>query len=103
MSKFKTTIPVDVAGLIQILPKGSSIGPVTLRKDNSAVDVEWEHDDYVTPYTFAVECADPTMLAKKPEIRSQKSAPVSGHEAASPLPEEAPLAEARSVKKKKNS
>lgn len=113
MSKFKTSIPVQVEELIGRLPKGSSINGVTLRKDNSAVDVEWEHDNLQTPYTFAVDCPDvenPPVIKPKAKAESGKresgnapTPPVSGQAPDSPSQETAPAAEAPRVKKTKRS
>lgn len=106
MSKYKTTIPVDVAGLIQNLPKGSSINGVTLRDDRSGVDVLWEHDDYTTPYTFAVECPDPMVLKRtvqSPKSKVQSEVPVSGQEAKVVSLEVGDAAKAPVVKKKNRS
>lgn len=116
MSKFKTTIPVDLDGVLSKLPKGSAVLGITLREDKKAVEVVWDHDQFRTPYTFPVDCPDPenppvTAPTKpepepapasgqeadsvsQPEPVAADAAPVSGQGADSPSQPQAPAADA---------
>lgn len=53
MSKFKTAIAVDVESVKGLLPKGSFLHGVEWNKDNSSVELTWEHDALKTKYSFA--------------------------------------------------
>jgi len=55
MSKFKTAIPVDVEAVKKLLPAGSFIHGVEWNKDTSSVELTWEHDKVVTPFSFAAD------------------------------------------------
>ena len=66
MSKFKTTILVDVAGVLAVLPKGSAVTNVSMTDDRRGISVFWEHDDFKTLYVFPVDCPDPRHPPVKP-------------------------------------
>lgn len=55
MSKFITSIPVDVEAIKAILPDRSYVHGATFNPQEGRVELVWEHDDYRTPYTFPVE------------------------------------------------
>ncbi len=61
MSKFKTSIPVDVAGVKQLLPEGSHIDGVTFDESAGTVSVHWQHDRFRTPFDHAVEFPMPNL------------------------------------------
>lgn len=56
MSKFRTTIPVDIERITKALPARSFVNEVTFDGEN--VIVQWENDDYSTAFTYAVEWSD---------------------------------------------
>lgn len=56
MSKFKTSIPVDVEAIKNGLPARSFVHGVAF--DGQSVTVEWENDHFKTPYTFSVDWPD---------------------------------------------
>lgn len=78
MSKFKTTLPIQVNELVATLPRGCAVLEIKLREDLRGVDVIWDHDKFHTGFTFPVDCPDPS----NPPV---KLAP-------SPLPPETALA-----------
>ena len=53
MSKFKTSIPVDVSQITNLLPARASV--LEIRFEGSAITVEWDDDDLVTPYMYALD------------------------------------------------
>lgn len=55
MSKFKTSIKVDVAAVLAALPPYTYVHGVTFDRESSSVQVEWENDNLRTPHTFATE------------------------------------------------
>lgn len=55
MSKFVTTIPVDVHGVLALLPKRATPLDVRFDPELEVVAVEWDDDDLVTPFTFPLE------------------------------------------------
>lgn len=55
MSKFVTTIAVDVKGVLQALPARGTPLDVRFNPEASTVEVEWDDDDFETGYTFPVE------------------------------------------------
>lgn len=55
MSKFVTAIPVDVHGVLALLPKRATPLDVRFDPELEVVAVEWDDDDLVTPFTFPVE------------------------------------------------
>lgn len=65
MSRFKTSIPVDVAAVIKLLPARSYVEAVTLSADRASVELVWGCDDLVTPYTFPVECSVADLQARR--------------------------------------
>lgn len=54
VSKFFTPIPVAVQQVIDALPAGCARGPLVWNKDTNCLEVHWEHDKLVTPWTFPV-------------------------------------------------
>lgn len=67
MSKFTTHIPVAVEDVIETLPKGSHVNGTSISQDKRSFVVEWENDEWRTPYTMAVE-VPPEMLTGKTEL-----------------------------------
>ena len=55
MSQFTTSIPVNIEKVTKLLPDGHHFIGITFDKENSKVDVNWEHDKLVTGRTFAVD------------------------------------------------
>ena len=55
MSKFVTSLPVDVDSLIAKLPSGAVVHEIILRPGHQAVDVVWDCDDYRSKVTFPIE------------------------------------------------
>ena len=58
MSKFTTTIPVLVDEALAKLPAGAFVHPVSgvnISPDKRSLVIEWEHDDFKTPYSRPVE------------------------------------------------
>lgn len=54
MSKFRTLIPVDIATLKKMLPDGATVHLVGWDYDLDQVHIDWEHDDFVTPFDHAI-------------------------------------------------
>lgn len=55
MSKFKTTIPVDVAAVKKLLPAGAFFDGVSFDDETNSVEVRWQHDPFKTPFDHAIE------------------------------------------------
>lgn len=55
MSKFKTTIPVDVEAVRRLLPPGSYVDDVVFDDAGEQVELHWQHDAFKTPFDHAVE------------------------------------------------
>lgn len=89
MSKFRTVLAVDVAGVLACLPKGSAVTNISLNDDRTGISIFWEHDDFKTLYSFPVDCPDPG------------NPPVSGHKLIAPLPVPAVAVERGRGKKKR--
>lgn len=66
MSKFTTTIPVSVEAVTGSMPKGSFLNEVKLGDDKKSVVIEWENDDYKTPFTGPVELSPLVLEGKEP-------------------------------------
>jgi len=66
MSKFSTTIPTTVDELLQALPRGAILNRLRLSDDQRSIVLEWEHDDFRTPYTGAIEVAPTCLTGKQP-------------------------------------
>lgn len=112
MSKFKTSIPVDLDAIKKALPARSFINSVEF--DGDRVSVQWENDDFKTPYTFPVEWQDLSAIpagvcdlknapaAPKPEVKEAPKmyAPVSGQQTSSQSQPAAKPDDAARVKKK---
>lgn len=96
MSKFKTAIPVDVEAVKQLLPAGSFIHGVEWNKDNSSVELTWEHDQFRTKYSFAVDrTIDQLRAERKAEGRvlgAVEQFEKAGGAASTPAPEAAAAA-----------
>jgi hypothetical protein len=97
MSKFRTTITVDINALVRRLPPRSAVTQITLRDDMTGVDVEWENDDFKTPYTVPVDWQNPPAV---PEGVTGPTAALSGHPGNFVSPPDARQADARTRKKK---
>lgn len=67
MSKFKTTLPVNVAEIIGKLPKASFVHSVTLLPDRTGVEIVWDCDALKTAYTFPIEYPLERLLEQVPE------------------------------------
>lgn len=65
MSKFVTVIPVDVHGVLELLPARAVPLDVRFDPEASVVEVEWDDDDFETGFTFPVEFARELLKAKK--------------------------------------
>lgn len=112
MSKFQTSIPVDLATIKNALPPRSFVNDVVF--DGERVIVNWENDDYQTPYTFPVEWRDLNQVPAgvrhgttpaAPKAPAQRATPkmypaVSGQQTSSPSPQKAKPDDAAAVKKK---
>ena len=103
MSKFVTSVPVDVARLIARLPSGSYVHEVTLNADRSAVDVLWDHDDFQTKVTFPTEwpAGEPPPAGVVTVVRERVPEPIPGvsrQTAAAPLNETPAVAQPRTKK-----
>lgn len=76
MSKFKTSIPVDLDAIKNALPGRSFINSIEFDRERGTVSVLWENDDFKTPYTFPVDWQD---LAKIPagvcDVKNMPAAP----------------------------
>jgi hypothetical protein len=64
MSKFKTTIPVDVEQVKKLLPPGAHLDGVTFDAGNNSVEVRWQHDGFRTPLDHAVEYPLAKLIAQ---------------------------------------
>jgi hypothetical protein len=53
MSKFVTSLPLDIEAIKELLPAGSDFSSVEWNKAESRLDFFWEHDKLKTPFTFA--------------------------------------------------
>lgn len=98
MSKFRTVIPVDIKGLLAKLPAASFVDSISMLPDGSGVAVEWQNDNYRTPYTYPVDCPEPGKLAPVGAYGAQPS--MSGQRPNSPSQQTKPAADAARVKKK---
>lgn len=65
MSKFSTTIPVNVEEVIKSLPENSFLHGVRIGDDKKSVVVEWENDNWRTPYTVPVEVQPDALTGKE--------------------------------------
>lgn len=65
MSKFITSISVDLPSVVKALPAGSYLHAVRLNPVTSVVEVEWEHDAFKTPWTFCTEFPLGDLLGKR--------------------------------------
>jgi|GEM_PF-6754314 len=81
MSKFITTIKVPVETIKAALPKRAFVHSVTLGDDNESVVVEWDCDQWNTPFSVPVEVS----LA---QLENTKTLPKSVIVALPPAPEE---------------
>lgn len=96
MSKFKTSIPVDVDAIKKLLPEGAYVHGVEWDEEQKDVNVLWEHDAFKTPVDFPVEFPRVNLEEQKlPEgvtLRKPEGAEVPP--ANKPLPEGTPPAAA---------
>src|SRR5579862_5521555 len=74
MSKFQTTITVDLKAVLDQLPERSFVNGILFDGEN--VIVHWENDDYTTPYTFPLEW-DPKQGELPQHVTKGARAPVS--------------------------
>lgn len=63
MSKFITSIPVDLSALRAAIPAGSWIGKAKLDESGSQITLEWEHDRYNHALSIAVPFHMETLMA----------------------------------------
>lgn len=66
MSKFQTTIPTDLSSVMASLPKGAFFNSTRLSEDRQSLVIEWEHDDWKTPYTVPVELSPAVLRGDEP-------------------------------------
>lgn len=66
MSKFTTTIPVDVQAVKDSLPKQSHIHRTHISADGHSLVLEWENDEWRTPYTVNMEVSPDALAGKEP-------------------------------------
>ena len=78
MSRFKTTILVDVEAVKASLPKNAFIHGIRFVETPPSVELEWEHDDLKTPYTFSMEFSAADLQAKKLPADVKYTAPAKG-------------------------
>ena len=55
MSKFLTKIPVDIDAVTGLFPAKSTVIEAKLSEDGKHVEIEWENDWRISPFTFSVE------------------------------------------------
>ncbi len=67
MSKFITSIPIDVESIKGKLPKGCFIHSISWNAEKSKLEITWEHHKLVTPYTFPVEFPVYNLSGKLPK------------------------------------
>lgn len=80
MSKFKTTIlvQVDVDGVKKNLPKGSFLHRIEFLDGPPRVEIEWEHDAFLTKYMFPVEFPPENLTSHKLPEGVKMLLPVNG-------------------------
>ena len=78
MSKFKTSIPVDIKRVTDALPLSSYLEGVQFNRESSTVEVLWENDRLRTPFTFASEWP----AEKLPEARETVAKALAAEESA---------------------
>lgn len=66
MSKFTTTVPTGFNDVLTTLPKGSFFTATRLSDDRKSLIIEWENDDWKTPFTVPVEVAQEALIGKQP-------------------------------------
>jgi hypothetical protein len=66
MSKFTTTIPVPVDAVLKMLPPNSFVNTVRIGEDKASLVVEWEQDEWRTPYTVPVEVSAKALANEEP-------------------------------------
>lgn len=66
MSKFKTAIAVDVEAVKKLLPQGSYVHGVDWNRETQSVELTWEHDGVITPYSFAADFPLAAMKGQEP-------------------------------------
>ena len=55
MSKFKTSIPVDVEAIKKLLPAGAFLHGVEWDEEQKDVNIIWEHEGLVTGRDYPLE------------------------------------------------
>lgn len=74
MSKFTTTIPVDVQEVVRALPAGSSVQKINVKLESSlttasplpvGIEIIWDNDQLKTPYTFPLDFPLKKLMRKK--------------------------------------
>lgn len=55
MSKYKTSIQVDVQSVKELLPAAAYVHGLKWNPETSSVEVVWDHDAFKTPYDYPVE------------------------------------------------
>lgn len=55
MSKFRTTIPVDLKSVIAKLPERSNVLSVEYNAASCEIELIWDNDKLTTPYTFPLD------------------------------------------------
>jgi hypothetical protein len=75
MSKFITTIPVDLDSVLKLLPSGAFLERVSF--NGRGVDVVWDHRPFHTGLDFPVPFGTEDLIAKKlpAKVRLKHSTP----------------------------
>jgi hypothetical protein len=89
MSKFSTTIPVNVEAVTDSLPKNSFIHGVRIGDDKKSIVIDWEQDDWRTPYTVPVEVSPDALTGKEPLPETVKCKRVQNDDVAPSAPRKA--------------
>lgn len=111
MSKFLTSITVDVESVRKLLPAKAFQGEIRFNPALSTIEILWEDDNLVTPFTFATEFPLEALKERKipagvklrKQLAAEKSAAEKKHKTEQALFEEnrRKAAEERSAARKK--
>lgn len=75
MSKFITNLSIDVQAVLEMLPPGTSIQEVRLTESKRAVEILWENDNLLTPYTVPIPFPLENLSGDLPKNVQRKDAP----------------------------
>lgn len=70
MSRFLTTIDVDVQAVLEVLPPRAHPLDVRFNPETCQVEIEWDDDDLVTPWSFAHEYPLELLRARKLPVQT---------------------------------